>query len=105
MSFLTEFSDLLLDTVSLAPLTGTDDYSVPQYGAPVDYACRIVFKNRLVRTRDGSQVVSSHHLWLTYVEAAAPTWQLTMPDGSTPTILSIEKFKDTSAHHMKIYLQ
>ena len=105
MSFQSDFSGLLKDQVSLADITGRNDFGKPTFGAAVSYSCRIVHNNKLVRDRTGSDVVSTSQVWLTYVESTTVESQITMPDGSTPPILNIEKFPDESgSYYMKVYL-
>lgn len=86
------------------PLTGRDTYGAPTYGAPTSFACRLVRENRLVRDAQGDEVVSTAHVWLGGTPAVAPDDRVTLSDGTTPTIASVERFPDeTGDSHTKVY--
>lgn len=106
MPFSSDFADVLKDEVSLAHLASRDDYNVPSYGTPsTGLKCRIVHKNTLIRDRNGSDVVSTSQIWLDYDADTTVESQITMPDGSNPPILSVEKYPDESGNYfMKIFL-
>lgn len=104
--FTDDFADMGLISITVANLSGRDDYGGPSYSAETTYSARWVQKTKLVKARDGSEVLSSHHLWMNYVESLTPESRFTLPDGSTPDILSIEKFRDESGpYSMKVYFQ
>lgn len=106
MTFSSQYGDMLKDTVSVSLLTGRDGYNKPTYGTPVEYSVRIVRKNRLVRSSDGSVVTSSSHLWMDWVDSITEESRFEFADGSVPTPLSIEKFKDEEGtSHMKVFFQ
>lgn len=100
-----DWRDMFPDTVTYAEFVDRTDYGKPNYGTPVSYSARIVRRPRFVRKADGSEVVSSVTVWLAaFVDAGAQD-QITLPDGTTPEVLTVEKYTDESGdHHTKISL-
>ncbi len=50
----------MTNSVTVAPRTGQDSTGAPSYGAQASIPARIVPQQKLIRARDGSEVVSSH---------------------------------------------
>lgn len=99
-----DFLDLMPHTVSHAELAGRDDYGKPTYGSAVDYQARVTYKNQKVRASDGSEVVARGVVWIGGTPIISTDDQLTLPDGSSPIILSFEQYADEiGAHHTKIF--
>jgi hypothetical protein len=99
-----DFLELMPHTVSHAELASRDAYGKPVYGSAVDYTARVLYKNQKVRAKDGSEVVARGVVWIGGTPTVSPDDQLTLPDGSTPIILSFEQYADEDgAHHTKIF--
>ena len=103
---ISDFADMMTDTVTHYEYSGRDAYGVPTYGSSADYTARVTFVNKLVRAKDGSQIVSGCQIWLLGSPTISPDDKITLSDGSSPTIITFEKFQDdTGAHHTKIYTE
>lgn len=94
MTIVSDILDLLTDTAIWQPRTARDEYGMPTYGDSTEFRARLVRKNRLVRDASGHEVVSTAQLWLGGSPAIAPDDWVTLSDGSTPVIASVERYQD-----------
>ena len=102
---ISDWADLMKERVTIAPFVSRDSYGVPTYGSGVSYKCRIGHSSKWVRKSDGSIVVASAAVWIEGSPEITPQAKLTLPNGSTPPIISVDRFfDDRGAHHVKIYL-
>lgn len=98
-----DFLDLMPDTVTVEPFAGRDGYGAPSYGAPVQYRARVVYRPNLVHAPDGKEVVARGTVWLATSDAVSTEDRLTLPDGSTPRVVAVERYTDASGvHHVKV---
>lgn len=101
-----DFADMMPQSVQHAEFATRDAYGKPQYGSSVEYSARVVFLNKLVRGPDGAETVARGHVWLLGSPTVSTEDQLTLPDSTTPPILSVEQFPDEAGlHHTKIYFR
>lgn len=101
---ITDFADLMPDTVTHAEHAGNDRWGSPSYGSPVSFSARVVYRPESVRAADGAEVVARGHVWLLGSPAVDPKDEITLPDATTPPILAVERFPDENgAHHTKIF--
>ena len=100
-----DWADMLNQTVTYKALSSRDSYGAPTYGAATSYDARVVYKSKFLRKSDGADVMATGAVWLQGAPAVSPEGLLTLPDGTTPPILSVERFPDeTDAyHHTKVY--
>ena len=106
MTFVNDLADLMPDTATWYPLSARDRFGQTTYGTGTEYSTRLVRRNRLVRDTQGDQVVSSAQLWLAGAPAIAPDDRVTLSDGKSPDILSVERFQDESgASFTKAYFR
>jgi hypothetical protein len=59
-----DVSGWLVSTITTAPLSSFDSTGAPSYGAQVTLPCRIELGQKLVRSKDGAEVVSSHRVYV-----------------------------------------
>lgn len=110
MSFDQTFLELMPETVQIAPLSSRDEYGAPTYGPNVSRRARVLEALEKVVDDDGREVMATTLVWV----APDPTAGLpvvsvrdrvTLPDGSTPPLLRVERVSDEDGpHHLKIYL-
>ena len=99
-----DWSDMFPDTITVKQLSSRDEYGKPTYGSGTDYSGRVVYKNSMVRSREGEEVLAKGHVWLKGTPTIDPEDQLLLPDSTTPPILSTEKYPDEDGdHHVKVY--
>lgn len=94
MSFISDLSDLMTDTVTWSPMTSRDDYGQPSYGSATVLDARVVRKNKLVRDSQGQQVMSTAHAWVNGSPAIKPEDKVVLSDSSNNPIVSIERYQD-----------
>ena len=106
---ISDFEDMMGSSVTVAPLTGKNNYGKPTYGTTVTYKARISYRNRWLRQSDRQEVLSRGEVWTNGVTPVANEDQLTLPAGSpgptlTPPILDVQQPQDEdgNVHHTKI---
>lgn len=74
--------------VTVEPYDGNSGARGPRFGAPVAVPCFLEEKRRMVRAKDGTEVVSSATFYcrLDAVDAV-PESRVTLPDGRVTTVL------------------
>lgn len=92
---------LLRQTVTREPLTSSDEYSTPTYGAPLTIRARVVKKQTILRTsvstsaaQDGAREIVSSAMITTDLTGWETTDRITLPDGSRPIILDVKTYPD-----------
>ncbi len=104
MTIEADFLELMTQTVQVAPFQGNNPNGEPMYGTAVSYSGRTVNKNKLVRSVEGKEVVSTAQTWTFGSPGITPQDQITLPDGRQPVILSVESYPDEDGdHHQKVY--
>lgn len=81
----------------------TDGYVTDTFGTGTVYQARVVSGQRLVRTFDGSEDVAATTVWVASTSTFSALDRWTLPDGTSPPLLSIETFRDeTGVTHTKL---
>lgn len=113
MSFDTDFLSLMSDVIEVAPVDSVDKFGARTYGDAVQYACRIVYGEVLRQQVDQKMTLGNITVWVApHSTSGVPTditpeSLVTLPDGTTPTINSIERYSDedgSAQHHWKLVL-
>ena len=84
-------------TVTHAVWSGmsTDGYATPTYSASAStFQARIVTEQRMVRTFDGEEQLATTTVWVASTSTFSALDQFTLPDATTPELLSLETFRD-----------
>ncbi len=116
---ITEWLDMMPHTVTLEPFSDRDDYGKPIYGTAATYRARVVYKTEMIiDQRIGAaelETTSNGHIWFgpptTNLHSGTPPTvtaedKVTLPDGSTPNIMRVDRFPDEYGdHHVKVYFQ
>lgn len=105
MSFENEFTDLMPDTITVNSYTGADKYGNPTYSTSSNtYSARVVDKQKLVRADNGEEQVAKTTVYVASTGSIDPNDKITLPDNSTPPVLSVDAFPDEDGtHHIAIY--
>lgn len=101
---LTEFADVQLEEILWQSDVSIDGFNKSTYGSSTTLRCRVAKKVRMVRNSVGEETVSSTQVWLDGVYGVKVDDKITLPDGTSPTILFVETFT-TLLPHEKVYLQ
>ena len=102
MSDVDAWTDMMADTVTIAPRTGLDAFRKPTYGPAKSYRARIMGSNRRVTTAQGQEVGSSRKIILATTDVINVEDQVTLPDNFSPRqppILSVSPVRDESGPH------
>ena len=104
MAISKEFLPLMLETVTLKAQTALDKYGKQSFAASgVSYRARIIWSERILRDKDGREIVEAGRAILYGSAASAtPQWQITLPDGSTPKITSVSTIEDEGGDHHSV---
>ncbi len=97
MPFTTPLLDLFPQTVTHAAWTGmsVDGYATPTYSASAStFPALVQLEQRLVRTFDGTEELATTTVYVASTSTFSALDQFTLPDGSTPELLSLETFSD-----------
>jgi hypothetical protein len=102
------FLTIMTSTLTVTRLTGvsTDGYGRPAYStSALKRRCRVTEKQTLVRTFDGTQELARTVCWVRSTSSFSPSDKITLPDGSTPPLLSLDEYKDENGlpHHHTLY--
>lgn len=99
-----DFYPLMPHTVNIAAYASRDSFGKPSYGANVAYRARVVYKNIHIRASDGSEKVARGVVYLGSAVVVSPEDRVTLPDSTTPPVLSCDNYADdVGAHHTQIY--
>lgn len=85
-----ELVELMPDQVTIERRLGVDRYNTPTYGPIQTYQARIEHHTRHVIDRDGREVLSAARTILAVPDEIQSTDRITFPDGSTPTIITLD---------------
>jgi hypothetical protein len=71
-----------------------DDFGNPSTGTSTTYSAIVFQQNKLIRDRQGNQVVSSCQILLSGTVTLDPESKITLPDGTQPVILNVGSTPD-----------
>ncbi|MHC2021488.1 hypothetical protein [Methylobacterium sp. CM6247] len=91
---LNDLADLFSATVHHAPAAGFNRQGEPISGPATPYRARVLYRARLVRGANGEGVVSRGEVWIAGTPMIGLQDALTLPDGTTPPILTAELLTD-----------
>lgn len=97
-------ADLLNQTVTIAAPSSTNVYGEVTHGTGSSVAARVEPRVEQVRTAEGAVVPSKAYVWMDGNVTVTTVSLLTLPDGSTPVILAVEKHTDETGavDHTKV---
>lgn len=100
-----DFLDLLPGTIRHAKPLAFDAFGrVKAWSAETSYAARVTYRHRLVRDKTGNQVVARGEAWIAGAPTIGLSDRLTLPDGSTPSLIAVEIVGDEiGPHHTKAF--
>lgn len=99
-----DWNDLMPHTITVAELSGRDGYGAPAYGSEASYTARVIYKPTKVRGPEGNDVVAKGLVWISGTPTIDTEDRLTLPDGSTPPIMAVDRIPDEDGeHHVKVY--
>lgn len=84
----------LSSSVTIAPFASDDSYGQPVYGTGVVTAARIVVGQKALIDDRGNTLISSCQVFVDGGSAANNASKITLPDGTSPTILQVKTVYD-----------
>lgn len=104
MTIETDFLELMTQTCTVEPFSSNNEYGEPSFGTAVSYSCRTVHKTNLIRTIENKEITSIAQTWIYGSPGISPKDRITLPDGTTPKILRVDRFPDENGnHHDKVW--
>jgi hypothetical protein len=99
-----EFLELMHQEITYERMTGRNAIGGdPSFGPPQTARARVVHHQRLVVASDGQEKMSRTTAWIFGTPGLTADDRVTLPDGSQPFIINIERFPDEKGmHHEKI---
>lgn len=89
-----DLTALLNQTVTIAVYTARDVYGTPAWGAGVEYPARVSGFVPLEQDTHDDAAPLSGVIHMDGNVPVAPGDRITLPDGSTPTIIRVDRFTD-----------
>lgn len=109
MAFVDDLRDMMPDSATWRQLASRDDYGAPTFETATDSSfdhVRLVRRNKMVRSAAGDLIASTAQMWIAGAPAVSPQDQIELSDGSTPEIISVERFQDeTGECHSVVYFR
>jgi len=91
-------------TVTIEPLSGRDAYGAPVFGAAVTYKAMVTYISKSYRSKDGQVFDADTVSWLNTGDPISPEDRLTLPDGTQPPLVKVERYVDDLGHVVVVKL-
>jgi hypothetical protein len=105
MAFENDFLDMMPHTVTHSTYASLDAYGKQSYStANTSYSALIQYEQKKITGLDGNEVISTVHAILACTGSIDPSDRLTLPDGTSPKILTVGQVSDSGGqHHVEVY--
>jgi hypothetical protein len=101
MTFFNPWLDMMRDVIQWQQLSGYDGHGQPSFGTITEIKCRIVDKERLIRTLDGQEVVSKTTIYCDSDHGVDVNDRITLPSGEQPIMLRINTYPDEQGNRFE----
>lgn len=91
--------ELMPDIVRIDRRKGEDQYTNPIFGPPTYYQARVEAKPKVLQSITGQILISSGRVILSIPDKLSLFDKITLPDGTSPTILGIQASPDTNGRY------
>jgi hypothetical protein len=106
MTLAREFLELMPLTIQVRKRTGVNKYNEPTLGSPVEYQARLEPINRRLRSLEGEERVVSARLIVDAQGELLDTDDVTLPDGTSPTVVAVTtEYDEHGVHHQTYQLE
>lgn len=103
MALETAFLELMGQTVTIYTQTAKTSYGVQTWGSGTSVNCRVMQTGTLAHDATGRQVYESGKIIFYGTPTVSLSSKITLPDGSTPVLLSVNVYRDQSGlHHTSV---
>jgi hypothetical protein len=105
MTIETLLSELMVQSITIANASSLDSYGKHSYAAPTTVTnCRVQTGAHKVTDVDGQEIVASGKVYIASSPTVTPSSKITLPDGSVPRVLVVDRFSDErGSHHTCIH--
>lgn len=105
MSIETLLTDLMIETITIANASSVDAYAKHSYAAATSIPnCRVQTGAHKVTDQNGQEIVATGKVYVPGIPAVTPESKITLPDGTTPRVLVVDRFGDErGSHHTCIH--
>lgn len=98
-----EFFEMMPHTVTVYGSSTMDKYGKQAWsGTGTEYRCRLVWDQRMVRSTDGREILEAGQAIIYGVATVDVNDRVTLPDGSSPLVTSVEQIKDEAGDHHSV---
>jgi hypothetical protein len=95
-----DFAEMMLETVTVYPASTVDNYGKQAYSATgVAYRCRIMSEQRILRDREGRDIIEAGRAVIYGVATATVNDKILLPNGAVPLIVSVDTPQDEDGNH------
>ncbi|MCU0296703.1 MAG: hypothetical protein MUF33_00460 [Candidatus Nanopelagicales bacterium] len=106
MALAREFLELMPLTIQVRKRTAVNKYNEPTLGSPVEYRARLEPINRRLRSLEGEERIVSARLIVDAQGELRDTDVVTLPDGTTPTVVAVTtEYDEFGVHHQTYQLE
>lgn len=101
-SFVSDFTDLMSTSVGVKARASYNNYGEASYStSTTTVECRWVESPVQIRDANGNTVEARGMLWLASTGTITPEHRITLPDGTSPPILRVDRLFDENgvSHH------
>jgi hypothetical protein len=106
MGLAREFLELMPITIQVQHRSSVNKYNEPTFSVPVEYQARLEPISRRVRSLEGEERIISARLIVDAQGELVDTDQVTLPDGTTPTVVAVTtEYDETGIHHQTYQLE
>jgi hypothetical protein len=105
MAIETLLSDLMVESITIANVSTIDSYAKHSYASPTTVTkCRVQTGAHKVTDQDGQEIVATGKVYIASSPTVTPASKITLPDGSVPRVLTVDRFTDErGSHHTCIH--
>lgn len=100
-----EFLPMMREQIVLNAQASIDKYGKQSFATGgASFQARLIWSERILRDKDGREIVEAGRAILFGVVAASatPSWRITLPDGSQPKITSMATIEDEDGDHHSV---
>lgn len=100
MAIARDFYVMMPHTIQVFTASSLDKYGKQSFsGSGTSYRCRLVFQSRMIRDSEGRETLEAGRAIVYGTATVAVKDRITLPDGKSPLVTSVEQLKDEKGDH------
>ena len=102
---ISDFEDMMPDTVTHSEYISSTSYGVESFGSPATVTCRLTYEPKTVLNQKGEEVVAKATMWLSSTTTTIdPKDKFVTSFGDRLYVLNISRIQDEDdVHHIKVF--